>query len=145
MPLPEGSYAIPFGKESDQHFSSWEWKGRKVGATAWMGKWGEERVEKWARRWPPFWRWAMKIVSWDAVLSWCLPPLPLKCWLVSGFCWLLQVSKIRRTFLTPSSPPRQKAYLKTKQAGKQKLPHRSRLNNMSYSCPWADGSDAFSE
>lgn len=29
---------IPFGKESDQHFSSWEWNRREMGANAWLGK-----------------------------------------------------------------------------------------------------------
>lgn len=36
---------IPFGKDSDQDFSSWKLNGREVGATEWTGKerGGDER------------------------------------------------------------------------------------------------------
>ena len=39
---------IPFGKESDQHFSGGEWNRREVGATAWM----EKRGRRWRRAGP---------------------------------------------------------------------------------------------
>lgn len=77
------------------------------------------------------------------VLSWCLLAQSLKHWLlVPAGLW----NQKWWVFPVSSSPPHQKACLKMKQAGKKNcLIKGDCLNNMSHSCPWADGGDVFSE